>query len=522
MDAFWKKVAGGFDGAPGKAEAEKLAAALGGAVGGTVYAESVAPAGGAVLALVRRHLEKSFLAAWPAGKTPAVAAEFDGARRSVTVGGAALEILEGPRSAANAAAVRKALPWAAPQAIGDRPSIGLGDRLGLATPGHVRAVRGTGYVPMLAQQSIREMTRTRRSAQDVMDDATWGVFQTGFRTGFGSDADHLKTMEAIDTCAAAGFTFYTIDPGDHVDNAADTADAVTLATKCEALPWTALDTTPADMLRTFTAARVALPGGRTLALDATALLRAAAKYGHAVAHTAAMYRHLEHRLGKGRFELEVSVDETDTPTSPAEHYYVATELARLGVRWVSLAPRFVGRFEKGVDYIGDLAALEQEFADHWAVAQACGDYKLSLHSGSDKFSVYDLAAKIAGQRVHVKTAGTSWLEALRVLAKCEPGLFREILAFARERYDTDKASYHVSAQLDRIVKPESVTDADLPAVLDQFDSREALHVTFGSVLTWDDGLRFRGRLYDALRLHEEDYAEGLRLHIGRHLKAFLA
>ncbi len=521
MDGFWRKVVGGCADALEPSEAAAVAAALGQVVGGCVYPESVATAGGVVLALGRRDLEKVFVAAWPAGKTPVAVSAFSGSRRSLRVGDTALDVLEGPCSAVNAAALRKILPWTAPQAVAGRPSIGLGDRLGLATPGHVRAVRVTGYVPMLAQQSIREMTRTRRSAQEVLDDATWGVFQTGFRTGFGADADHLKTPDDIDRCAAAGFTFYTIDPGDHVDNAADTADAAALATKFAALPWAALETTAADTLRSFSTAKVDLPGDRTLTLDETVLHRAAAKYVRAVAHTAAMHRHLEARLGRGQFELEVSVDETETPTSPAEHFYVARELARLGVTWVSLAPRFIGRFEKGVDYIGDLESLEKTFVDHLAIAQACGGYKLSLHSGSDKFSVYKMAARHAGQHLHVKTAGTSYLEALRVLARCAPDLFREILTFARERYEADKASYHVSADLAKMAQPECPADADLPAVLDQFDSREALHVTFGSVLTWDDGQRFRGRLYEALRNHEEEYAEALRVHIGRHLEAFL-
>jgi hypothetical protein len=99
----------------------------------------------------------------------------------------------------------------------------MGDRLGLATPGHVRAVRATGssIAPIFAQQSIREMARTGRTPQQVMDDATWGAFLEGWTGGVGADADHLKTPADIDACLAAGFTFYTIDPGAHVDNRAD-------------------------------------------------------------------------------------------------------------------------------------------------------------------------------------------------------------------------------------------------------------------------------------------------------------
>jgi len=522
MDTLRQRVSDDSSGPPGGAAATAVARALGAAVGADVYAESVTAEAGAVLALARRGLEKVVLAAWPAGTSPPPAGAFEGKRRRTDLPAiGAAEALEGPLSAANAAALRQILPWTGPQAIAGRPSIGLGDRLGLATPGHVRAVRGTGYVPVLAQQSIREMTRTGRSPQTVLDDATWGVFQAGFRDGFGADADHLKTGDDIDRCAAAGFTFYTIDPGDHVDDGADQAAATALARAFDALPWDALESTARDARAAYAGRTVRPASGREIALDDLALHRAGVKYGRAVAHTAALYRRLVGRLGRGKFELEVSVDETMAPTTPAEHLYVAGELARLGVAWVSLAPRFVGRFEKGVDYLGDLADLERTFVDHLAVAREFGDYKISLHSGSDKFSVYEMAARHGGRRVHVKTAGTSYLEALRVIAACEPGLFREILAFARDRYETDKATYHVSADMAKVARPEDLADAELPAVLDAFDARQALHVSYGSVLTADGGRRFRGRLMTALRTHEEAYAEALRKHIGRHLAAFL-
>ncbi len=523
MEAFWQAVARGTAAAPSDdAHARRVADMLTTAVGAQVYAESVVAEGGALYALARSGGGgKVLLAAWPEDRPPDAAEALAGDRQTLDLGFDTAQAVLAPCTPANAAAVRQLLPWTAPQPVAGRPSFGLGDRLGLATPGHVKAVRGTGYVPMLAQQSIREMTRTGRSPRDVMDDATWGVVQTGFRDGFGADADHLKTTGDINTCAEVGFTFYTIDPGDHVNNAADGMDGAALAEALDALPWEALATTASDARAAAGQTAVDLAGGERLVLDEEALLRAAVKYGRAVAHTAALYRHLVDRLGEGAFELEVSVDETDSPTTPAQHLYVASELARLGVRWVSLAPRLVGRFEKGVDYLGDLEDLERTFVRHLAVARALGDYKISLHSGSDKFSVYRMAARHGGERVHVKTAGTSYLEALRVLAERETGLFREILGFARERYETDKATYHVSADVGKVPAPDDLGDAALPALLDDFDARQVLHVTYGSVLTADEGERFRGRLLDALRTHEAAYAEALAHHIGRHLAPFV-
>src|SRR5512139_1947220 len=157
-----------------------------------------------------------------------------------------------------------------------------------------------------------------------------------------------------------------------------------------------------------------------------------------------MYHHLSEADGNKLFEMEVSVDETEQPTSHAEHIYIASELKRLGIHWVSLAPRYVGSFEKGVDYIGSTTAFQRDFAGHAAIARHFGPYKLSLHSGSDKFSIYPIAARLTNGLIHLKTAGTSYLEALRTVAAVDVDLFREIYLFAREHFDTDKVSYHVS------------------------------------------------------------------------------
>jgi hypothetical protein len=193
-----------------------------------------------------------------------------------------------------------------------------------------------------------------------MDDALWGVFEDGWRAGFGADADHLKSTADIDACAAAGFTFYTIDPGEHVDNEADTAPVQLLVEKAGALPWNELETSWDETLSSLGSRPIDL-GTFSVTLTTEEVLRAAAKYGRVVAHTVRMYRHLEKVKSGQPFELEMSVDETETVTTLAEHIYIAHELRRLGVKWVSLAPRYVGDFEKGVDYIGDLADFEESF-----------------------------------------------------------------------------------------------------------------------------------------------------------------
>ena len=379
--------------------------------------------------------------------------------------------------------------------LGLNPSFGFGDRLGLATPGHIAAVRGTKFASIFAQQSVRENARTGRTPQQVLEDAKRAVDAAKWDGPWGADADHLKSVDDLPPFVEAGYSFFTVDPGEHVDNAADTDSVDALKQKVAAFGWD-------ELSALYLSGNGEQVWGQ---FDAESLMRATVKYGRAIQHAVTMFRRLSEL--KDAFDFEVSVDETDSPTTPLEHFFIVNELTRRGVKFTSLAPRFIGRFEKGVDYIGDLQALDAELAEHAAVTSHFGTYKLSLHSGSDKFSVYPLIAKYWGERIHVKTAGTSYLEALRVLAKCEPDLFWKIYSLGRERYETDKESYHVSADLNLLP-----TTDDLPSLLDDFHAREILHVTFGSALT-----QFGPSLKEALIKHEQAYYEGLKFHFERHL-----
>ncbi|MFM8319638.1 MAG: tagaturonate epimerase family protein [Chloroflexota bacterium] len=380
--------------------------------------------------------------------------------------------------------------------LGLSPSFGFGDRLGLATPGHIIALTGSKFLPIFAQQSVRENARTGRTPQQVVDDVRRAVEAAGYDGPWGADADHLKSVDDLPPFIAAGYTFFTVDPGGYVDNAADSDAPAALEQKAHDADWDRLNA-------------LYLGGGDDSGFgvfDRLSLLRAQVKYGRAIAHTVGMYRRLCELVEA--FDFEVSVDETDSPTTPLEHYFIVNELTRQGVRFTSLAPRFIGRFEKGVDYVGDLAALDAELARHAAVTRRVGGYKLSLHSGSDKFSVYPLLVKHWGEQVHVKTAGTSYLEALRTLAAAEPALFEQIWALAQERYPTDRATYHVSAELEQA--PDA--RASLAGLLDDFHAREILHVTYGSALA-QYGLQIKA----ILQRNNQLYQANLEKHFRKHL-----
>lgn len=409
-----------------------------------------------------------------------------------------------------------------PQILGLKKSFGFGDRLGLATPGHLAAVRQfPDFTPIFAQQSIREMTRTRRTPAEVMTAAQTALDQADFHGIWGADADHLKTPEDVERVVAAGFCFFTIDPSVGVNNHADQLDEAGLRTAVAVMEAEGLFTD--FSWRDYYLDRVFSVGhGIVLQFDEETILRAIVKYSRATAIAATLGEAID-RFSAGRpYEIEVSVDETDAPTTPLEHLFFALELKRRGIEnLVSLAPRFIGEFEKGIDYRGDLECFEAQLRQHAAVAKFAGPYKISVHSGSDKFTAYPVIGRVCGRHLHVKTAGTSYLEALRVVARTKPDLFAEIAAYSRSRFDTDKASYHISTtSRDIAALPPFQSPKDEAIYLNETAGRQLLHVTFGSVLTQGiaaNGRPFRDALLECLVQEADLHAELLSNHFIKHL-----
>ena len=411
------------------------------------------------------------------------------------------------------------------QTLGLQPTFGFGDRLGMATPGHLDALIAEGgpIKGIFAQQSIREMNRTNRSPDQVMSAAADALKREQYVGPWGSDADHLKSEQDVDDTADAGFMFYTIDPSDHVDQQADNYDGPTLEKKFQAVR------SQLDWIDQYQAQKIQITDGPILRFDEATVKRAAVKYGSAINHARTLAAHIRHAAAKRQrdHEIELSVDETEQPTTLAEHYIIADQCLKAQMNLVSLAPRYLGDFEKAVDYKGDLDKLGRSLNDHAAIARHLGPYKLSLHSGSDKLSMYRLFAHTTRGLCHVKTAGTSYLEALRVVARHDTSLFRRIIDFARQRYDRDKATYHVSAVVDRLAPPFEIEDTrELERLyLDSWSDvpegqgfrkpgRQILHCTFGSVLT--DQVLY-GALSSVLEAEPETYRQVLAEHFVKHL-----
>ncbi len=414
-----------------------------------------------------------------------------------------------PKTHKNANALRSMFAFTAPMPVLKKTrTFGVGDRLGIATPGHLRVFKEYDAYPILAQQSIRELNLTERTYEDVLDSATFYVFRDGYKDGFGADGDHLKKPEEIEYALGLGFTMITLDCSEHIRGGVEKMTSAELAAGCNL---------SADLIARYIGKEIVIEG-ETLTFDEDELRRCFLIYGEAIEFATGIYNKY-FKEGGAKADFEISIDETATPTSPLQHYFVANELILNGVDPATVAPRFCGEFQKGVDYIGDLVQFERELKTHAAIARHFG-YKLSIHSGSDKFSTFALIGKYTDGNFHVKTAGTNWLEAMRAVATADPAMYREIHAYALEMFDEAKKFYHVTTDLNKIPTLDTLSDAELPALFTQNDARQLIHITYGFILTVkneDGSYRFKDRLYKFWRENENVYSDMLHAHIGKHL-----
>ncbi len=440
--------------------------------------------------------------------------------------------------------LKSKFPHLNPKPIGTATAFGLGDRLGIATAGHVRAIRNCQVVPIFAQQSIRELNKTHNKPEEVMDNALWGIIQEGYNGIYGADADHLKTKEDLKMMASAGFTMFTIDPSDHIRK--------NFATKIERGKMR-------EILRKYSGKSFDISEPRVkkkviLKFNEDDLQEIVNLYYPAIEHIVNLYNLLkvifsskQHfsenyradrkcvfnkneilnrtsnvRKDENPFDFEVSIDETTQPTTPLAHLFITLELKSKGVCFQSLAPKFVGEFQKAIDFIGNLNELKENIRLHSLIARKFGPYKISIHSGSDKFSAFPIIGKECGSLLHVKTSGTSYLSALKVIARKEPNLYREIHKFALKSFNEEKKHYVVSTNVTNIPPIDSTSDKMLVNYLLQNDSRQLLHITYGAVLTEKDKkgkFIFKDRILESLNKNEEEHYKELRIHIRKHLSA---
>jgi hypothetical protein len=266
------------------------------------------------------------------------------------------------------------------------------------------------------------------------------------------DADHigLKTVDAF----IPGSDFFTLDVADFTGQAAPDAEVQVFVARHRRY-----------------ATGLKIPGiDRTLAISEQDISDIARKYLLAVREAGAIYRHIEAAKGRDRFITEVSIDETDKPQTPIELFFILAAVADQKIPAQTIAPKFTGRFNKGVDYVGDVAQFEKEFNEDLAViAFAIREFglpanlKLSVHSGSDKFSIYAPMARAIRKHnagLHLKTAGTTWLEEVAGLALAGGDalkLAQEIYERAYARIDDLCKPYAAVIDIDRTKLPDPKT-----------------------------------------------------------------
>ncbi len=406
----------------------------------------------------------------------------------------------------NLEGLRKIFPHLNPSTCKGIASFGTGDRLGMVTAAHIRAFEGKSIFPVIAQQSVRELARTGRNWKKTLASAIWGYFEAGADMPFGSDADHVKQEKDLKGAADAGFTMFTVDPSDHI-NGLSGLSKDNIAGKYNELK------NIGAIEKKFLDKEISLDGKKTI-IDKDKLVLMAVRYSKALEKVSDMYCFLKGYL-KIPFDFEVSMDEIEEPVSPIEHYFISSELKAMGVHFDNLALRYPGRWEKAVDHMGDIKEFESELNAHSKIAEIFGGYKLSLHSGSEKFSTYKAFSSFNSGIYHIKTAGTSYLEAIRTIAGSDPSLFRDIYAISLQSFEKDKDSYHLTTDTSKLLDIDKLNDGDLKGLLDKRESRQVLHVAFGTILT-DSSLK--ERLVAALFKNEDNHYGHVKENIENHLK----
>ena len=434
-----------------------------------------------------------------------------------------------PLTAENAIVIREIFPYTSPSVLGTKSAFGTGDRIGgaaSATPGHIRAVKSYNVAVFFAQQSARENARTGRTFQQVLDDATWGIFQEGYKRRWGADADHLMDLANMDQAVDAGFTMFTVDPSRCINDAAlnmgqeelRSAFLVLFSTRKEAERF---------MKKYLSINGKLTNGNHTLKIEYSEkeVMRIAVQYLRAIRFTRDAYAAIARHKGATDFDFEMSVDETSTPTTSLAHYLIIRDLNDAGVRLTGLAPRFDAGFEKGVDIRTnngrkpsprDLERFEDDIKDHALIARKMGPYKLSVHSGSDKFTAYPIISKYTEGMFHVKTAGTSYLEAVKVIAKVNLSLYRQMHQHALETFEANRKTYHLNTNLVNVPEARQLNRAKVARGLTENDDwRQVIHVAYGSLLQ-----KFGKRMIGVLSENLEDYYQTVAYHIRLHLDGF--
>lgn len=334
----------------------------------------------------------------------------------------------------------------------EKYSFGVGDRFAHQGKAQLNAMvkaeqLGVNIVPVW-NKSHREHCIIHTQPASVRKEADAAVKVLGWKNSYYVDADHIN-MSNVDAFIDAS-DFFTLDVADYIGQKAPDEDIQKFVAACD------------KYLGSLTIHGIDEP----IEVTPELITQIASKVLLAVQHAGRLYRHIESKKGKDQFITEVSMDETDLAQTPVEMFFILAAIAQEGIPAQTIAPKFTGRFNKGVDYVGDVKRFEMEFNQDLAVIQYAikefglpENLKLSVHSGSDKFSIYapiNRALKKFRAGLHLKTAGTTWLEEIIGLAAAGgQGLeiARKIYAAAYERFDELCTPYATVIDIDKTQLP---------------------------------------------------------------------
>ncbi len=410
------------------------------------------------------------------------------------------------------------LPWLRARPNPGRSAIGLGDRLGLASPAHVRALEECDLFPYLALQSPIELAGSGRQWADVLGDACYGLLREGYRRGFGADADQLTLEAEVEAAAAAGFVRFTLNLAGEVASVQG-LDRQMLSHRFVQLEQ---EIPGADQWRKrYLGKGFDLSLGfarRTVMFDERSFLVTMVQYGPVWRRFVELVEKVQSCTRGKPFEVELALFATDVQTTPEAHLFLALEAASLGLPLHAVAPRLTGRFARCVPYKGNARKLARNVAIHAAIARQADNHRIAIHSGSDKFSVLGVLAEATDGNFYLKTSGTSLVEALRVAATEERELFEEICEAALTTLREGSALFDLNIDPGKLPSPRTLDDDDLSAYfLDTEHGRHLLCETWSQTLGVDS--KYRPRLLQLLASHEARHFDFVKQHVEKHAVA---
>jgi hypothetical protein len=407
----------------------------------------------------------------------------------------------------------------------EKYSFGIGDRFGCQGKAQLAALikakqRGLSITPVW-NKSYREHTIVGTKPADTRKEADDAVGTCGWDGPYFVDADHIALSNVDEFIESSDF--FTLDVADFIGKTADEADVKSFIQKHKKY-----------------IGSLAIDGiDESLEISEQQIEVIAKKSLLAVKEAGRVYRHIEAAKGTANFITEVSMDETDEPQTPVEMLFILAAIAEEGIAAQTIAPKFTGRFNKGVDYVGNVTKFAKEFEEDLAVvAFAIKEFglpenlKMSIHSGSDKFSIYGPikeALKKFDAGLHLKTAGTTWLEELIGLALAGGGgltIAKEVYVKALSRIDELYAPYATVIDIDRrkLPSPEDVDKWDgqgFAAVLRHNQACREYNLNFRQLLhiAYKIAAEMGTRFLDALEEYEDVIAKNVTENIyERHIK----